>query len=96
EASEAWRPLLSLAAPPVDALIALAKVAEHRLRALDLAERASVAALSALRRGTDPRDARRRQRLEAALRHRLGRLERKRTRQRGATPTPGCPRGDWG
>ncbi len=78
-ARAAWLALFTLPEPPIGALEALAKLAEHRLGELALAERATVAALSRVRRGAV--SCAQRARLERALSHRLARIRRKQRRR---------------
>jgi uncharacterized protein YprB with RNaseH-like and TPR domain len=80
EAAAALRELLRLPEPPIPSLVALAKLAEHRTRDLDLAERAATLALSLVRRRAVRMTPHKRQALEQQLTHRLTRLAHKRTR----------------
>jgi uncharacterized protein YprB with RNaseH-like and TPR domain len=91
-AIEILRPLLNDPAPPIDLLIGLARLAEHRTRDLRLARHAATAALSALRtRGADLPPARV-ERFSNDLTRRLARLDAKRKRwAKKRAPAGGSP-----
>jgi uncharacterized protein YprB with RNaseH-like and TPR domain len=75
--------------PPLDALVELAKDAEHRARDLALAERCTLEALSLVRRRAVDLGSERRARIEAGLERRLARIEAKARR----AAFSGAPRG---
>lgn len=84
EALRRWRALASARPPSLDALLALAKHAEHGARDLDLARRAAARALALVRSGEAPLTPARRRALEADLTQRVIRVEAKARRRAGA------------
>ncbi|GIW70656.1 MAG: hypothetical protein KatS3mg102_0198 [Planctomycetota bacterium] len=93
EAARAWAELLRLPEPPLEALLALARLAEHRTRELVLAEHAAALALSLLRRRAARLPAERAARLQAELVRRLERLARKRAAAAAAAGLRSRPAG---
>ncbi len=90
EAAARWRALANDPRPCVEALVELAKYAEHRIQDLSLAARAAAEALSLLRRGQADVPPRRGATLEVDLVGRLARIE-ARLASAGRRPSGGAP-----